>query len=121
MSHESKTVGEFVLNRMTHMLDRPRMYAPSPEAFESVLDILDEIYSMFGKPKPAGARYENSVDYFSKHGYNAHTYCSFHELKNPEITRDELWSGLTNAWKDYLSEFVDGGEGCGEHDAAAPK
>lgn len=110
MADKPDTVGEFVLLRMSNMLLRPRMYTGSPEEFEAVLSILDEIYVAYGSPKPADTRYNTFVDYLQEHGYNANTYCSFQRMKNPHITNDKLWLGLTGAWNEYLSGLIDHGE-----------
>ena len=116
----SESVGEFVLNRMSNMLLRPRMYAESPDAFDAILFVLDEIYAKYGNPKPAQAKYESIVDYIREQGCGSDTYCSYQRRINSDITNDELWSGITNAWREYLSEFNDHVGGSGEQNSDAP-
>jgi len=120
MSLESESGGDFVLKRMSNMILRPRMYAGSPEEFDAVLSILDEIYAAYGKPKPAHAKYKTFVDFLREHGHNSNTFCSLQRRNNPDITNDELWLGITNAWKDYLSELIDHQGESGQHHSNAP-
>ncbi len=82
---------EFLLNRMGYMLDRPNMYASSPEALEDLLIFIDELL------------YENAhSDYYDSHDFGSASYCSRMRMNNPLTTRDELWTGLVETWRDYL-------------------
>lgn len=84
------------------MLDRPKMYAASPEALESMLSLLDEILCRFGAPCSTTREYHRYDDYLVNHGFGSASYCNRLRIDNPEVSDDAIWEGLTAVWKAYI-------------------
>lgn len=84
------------------MLDRPKMYAASPEALESMLSLLDEILCRYGAPCSTTREYNQYTDYLVDHGFAAASCCGRMRIDNPDVSDDEIWEGLTAVWKEYI-------------------
>ncbi len=103
MPYDANSLRSYVLNKMQAMLDRPKMFAPSPDALESMLQILEEILLHFGDIEPSPQRGDRFEDYLIDHNFGSASYCSRRRLDNPGVTDEELWQDLTSAWKDFFS------------------
>lgn len=84
------------------MLDRPKMYAASPEALESILVLLDEILRRHGTPCSTTREYHRYDDYLLDHGFGSASFCGRMRIDNPDVSDDEIWEGLTAVWKEYV-------------------
>ena len=73
---DPEAVRQFVVERMNAALERPHMYASSPEALEDVLCALDEILRRIaGDDDPA-----HYGQYLASCGYGAATFCERERL-----------------------------------------
>jgi hypothetical protein len=97
---------DFLLDRMHSMLDRPQMYASSPDALEDMLALLSELLLRFScqdvaKPKP------EYRDILMARNFGSANYCGRMRYDCPGVSDEELWSGLVATWKAYLAESVE--------------
>lgn len=95
-------LADFIADRVHHMLDRPQMYAPSPDGLESMLLLLEEIQLKFGSGSLTTRPGRRFNDYLQERNYGSACYCDRHRIDNPGISDDALWTGLVAAWEEFL-------------------
>ena len=99
---KSDSLDSFIRRRARDMLDRPKMYADSPETLESILCLLDEILGCHGTACSPHREFHSYTDYLVDRGFGSASYCSRMRLDTPHICDDEIWEGLIAAWREYL-------------------
>lgn len=99
---KSDSLDSFIRRRARDMLDRPKMYADSPETLEAMLDLLDEILGRHGTACSPPRAFHSYTDYLVDRGFGSASYCSRMRLDNSHICDDEIWEGLVAAWREYL-------------------
>ena len=99
---KSDSLDSFIRRRARDMLDRPKMYADSPETMESMLCLLDEILGCHGTTCSTTGELRSFTDYSVDRGFGSASYCGRMRLDNSHSCDDEIWEGLIAAWKEYL-------------------
>ena len=102
MPHDRESLDFFLKERARTILDRPRMYAPSPDAMEAMLGLLDEILIRFGAHSSNVKKYQRFGEYLISHGSGSASYCQRQRLDNPDVPDDDIWEGLTSVWNQYF-------------------
>ncbi|QDT37360.1 hypothetical protein [Stratiformator vulcanicus] len=85
-------------------LERPRMYASSPNALDEKLLLIDMLEDRCAQafPNSSPARRSRYSTYAGMIGSDADSFTSFIHKKNGDITLDELWDETVLLWKKYL-------------------
>lgn len=87
------------------------MYFPSPEAMDVALVMLDELLQ-FVRDSPLGLDAWNTdglvgIQAFGVlQGYGSASICDFLRREDPNVSDDELFREVVNAWRKYLSVGV---------------
>ncbi len=86
------------------MLDRPRMYATTPEALETRLDALNMVrefitHSMSPKSKTRS----EYTDYLVERGYGSATIVERHRIDGRNTTENDLLREIVEVWRGFLS------------------
>lgn len=101
----TRQVVEYIDERIDDALQRPRMHAPTPEALELALWVMDDIrtVALTGSSQSAlGISWYAA--FMEERGFGAHNFVSCRKLDSPTpIDDDELFRDLSELWREYIA------------------
>jgi hypothetical protein len=97
-------VVEYIDEYTRRALERPAMYASSPEALEEALRVLEGLRNYIvvdsRRPDPSANPYH---DFLKSRRFGVALFCSRQRQIDPSLTDAKLFAALVEFWRDYLS------------------
>jgi hypothetical protein len=95
---------KFVEEQLLAMLERPRMYALTPEAFENRLDALNLVRefitrSMLPNTKPGS----EIADFLIERGYGSASIVERNRIDGRNTAENDLFGEVVEVWREFLN------------------
>lgn len=98
---------KFLTEQLQYSLQRPKMYAPNPDALEVLLVFTDDLRISLVTGQGNSLHFDRGYwNYCRVRGWvcGARNFCSATRADRPGITDDELWTVIADSWKQYLRD-----------------